>query len=336
MSGKDNFIFVGEDDGYAECKQVTSLGDTFRQPSQAKAGEVSAISLSSKQSRSFGYRTDDGPYVAGEIRNPDATAFDDYPFSAMNRVVVAHTLRQSGIDANAKIVMCSGLPLKKYYVGTKLNKDYIGRKRDNLLRNDVVAVDGTPIPKIFKHYIGCEGILAWIDLVIHRNADGILEMDRDRAESRIAIVDIGGRTTDIALIDCGELDMEKSTTIEQGMLSIKQQLSEQIHAKFNAQVNMGALNKAIESGKVKLFGDDVDVSDLIRQAKQTTLSRIEAETKRLLNNASDIDQVVFVGGTAAAASDLIDGWFRNQIIGDDPAFANARGACKNAELMFRR
>lgn len=330
---KDKILFVGEDDGFAEVKQATSLGDTSRFPSRAKAGEMTAIALNGGQTKSFGYSTPDGNFVAGDIRDPDPTSFDDYPFSAMNRVIVSHSLRMAGIDPDTKIVMCSGLPIKRYYSGLKPDAENINRKIENLLKNDVRCMDGTQLPQIIKHYVGSEGILAWIDMVIQRK-DGKLGMDRDLASGRIAIVDMGGRTTDIALIDGGELDMQKSSTINAGMLDIKEALAERIYTKDRYKAPAVVLDQAVDTGKIKIFGEITDVSAMVDECKQSVLARIHAEVKRLLNNGEDVDKVRFVGGTVAATENLIEGWFRNQEIAEDPGFANANGACKFAELQY--
>ena len=63
-------------------------------------------------------------------------------------------------------------------------------------------------------------------------------------------------------------------------------------------------------------------------------SRVKSEAKRRLKNASDIDIVLFVGGTVNKISGLIDGWFKNQQIVEDPGFANARGMQKYIQIFL--
>lgn len=328
-------LFVGLDDGYAECKIHCSDGLTSRTPSRARPGVIKTVSLNRKKPKNFGYVTNDGEFVAGDIRNPTPTMFDDYPFSAMNRAIVAHSLRMSGIDPSRPLIVCTGLPINRYYRGTKPNKEYITKKRKNLLINDVRATDGTPVPAINNHYIGCEGVLAWVDLVIQRNESGELSFNEDIAEDRIAIVDIGGRTTDVAFIDGGDLDFDRSGTIDEGMLGIKTELKSLIHSETGFEADMSELDRALENGQVKISGEMKDVSELVEQSKEGPMQRIRADVQRLMDKGN-ADRVLFVGGTTAACTDHIKGWFTNQIIADNPAFANARGACKNAEMMYLR
>lgn len=331
---KESVVFVGFDDGYAECKLFFSNGLISRTPSRARPGAMKTVSLSRKNPKSFGYEAGGQAFTAGDIRDPTPTTFDEYPFSAMNRVIVAHALRMSGIDPDTQLVMCTGLPIKKYYRGMDMNKDYISKKRKNLLLNDVESRDGAQLPFIKHHYVGCEGVLAWVDMVIQR-VDGKLSFNAEIADERIAIVDIGGRTTDIAFIDGGDLDFDRSDTIEEGMLSIKMDLKSLIHTSHGVEMDMTELDRAVETGFVRIMGEQVDVTKEVESAKEGPIQRIHAAVQRLVGQGNP-DRVLFVGGTTAACEKQIQGWFPNQHIADEPAFANARGACKNAEMMYLR
>lgn len=328
-------LFVGVDDGYSETKIVAG-GQSFRIPSQAKAGEVAQIALDGQGDSVHVYKTSDGMFSVGALRESDPTQFDDYPESAMNRVIVHHALRTAGIPGGTELFIASGLPLKKYYQGKEPNKARIRKKESNLLMNDVVALDGTPLARVARHAVLSEAIAAWMDIVLQRNAEGDLVKNLDLYNKSMAIIDIGGRTTDIAVIQSSRLDVSRCATIDVGMLSIKDIIAEQLRQKFDLEPNAEMLNQAVDKGEVRLWGRPQSVADILSEAKNTIAQRIQAECKRRIGNAADIDEVVFVGGTVVELGPLLDGWFKNQRIGDDPEFANARGMQKYAELMLAK
>lgn len=325
--------YIGCDDGYDETKIVSEDGSCVKIASQAKAGEQTNVMLKGGESRLFAYDTDDGRYTVGNIRDSDPTSFDGYPLSAMNRVVVAHAMRCAGVSPEDEIIIATGLPLKKFYQAGRPNKELINAKKKNLLLNDVKSLDGYQSPRIIKHEVLSEGIAAWMDYVLVEDADGRLGFQEDLVHMRMAFVDIGGRTTDIAVVRGGELEMDRSDTIEVGMLNVKSDLSKEIAAHFDAEVTTEQLREVMETGKIKLWGKNHDVTELLNAKLKENAMRIENATKKCLKNASDIDLVVFVGGTVNRMEPYIDNWFRNQTIGDMPGFANARGMAKFVRYM---
>lgn len=329
-------LFAGVDDGFAETKIVLSNGKVIRIPSQVKAGEMNQISISGSATTVFSYGTDEGRYVIGDIREADSTAFDDYPISAMNRVVVAHALRKAGVPANAELYICSGLPINKFYLSGKINQKTVKAKRQNLMKNDVVAMDGALFGKVVKHDVVSEGISAWMDIVLERNEHGKLGFNAELVSERIAIIDIGGRTTDIAVIHGGSLDTGRSSTKDIGMLAVRDTVYEAIYNKFEIQPSVEQMNDVMENKRIKLYGEYHAVENIVESAKRTTVARIESEVKKCLGNASDLDRIVFVGGTVVEIENYLDGWFRQQTIGHDPSFANARGMQKYAEMMMSK
>jgi plasmid segregation protein ParM len=326
--------FVGVDDGYAETKIVLPTGKRFRMPSQGRAGESQQIMLQEGQVSSvFTYRTPEGPFIAGALEEADTTAFDGYPTSVLNRVVVAHALRQAGIPGGQEVAIATGLPVRRYYRGKTRNDALIQAKKESLLKNDIVADDGTPLARIVAHEVVAEGIAAWIDYVIQRNAAGVLEVNKGLETERIGVVDIGGRTTDIAVVSDWEMDAARSSTLDVGMIAIRETVQGLLEDEYETTLTDAQVISAIQHKKLKLWGSMVDVQKVVAEAEQTVVARIKAETLRCLGAASDLDRVIFVGGTVMALGGQLEGWFRHQEVGADPAFANARGLLKCAEFL---
>lgn len=326
--------FVGVDDGYAETKIVLPSGRQFRMPSRARAGEHQNIILQGQQAAtSFTYNTPDGPYVVGSITEADATAFDAYPTSPMNRVIVAHALRQAGVSGNERVSIATGLPVRRYYRRQKPAEELIQAKKQNLLKNDVESMDGVPLAQVVAHEVVAEGVAAWIDYVMVRTPEGELDIHHERARQRVGVIDIGGRTTDIAVVYDWEMDAARSSTIDIGMIAIRDAVKGSVEDQYDARLTDGQVIDGIEHGYIRLWGKRVEIADHIARAQQSVVARIKAEALRCLGSASDLDQVIFVGGTVMALGSSVDGWFPQQTVGADPAFANARGLQKCAEFL---
>jgi plasmid segregation protein ParM len=328
-------IFIGVDDGFYETKVAIGEDDCFSVPSRAKSGEDRQISITgSTKPTIFTYDTPDGPFSTGALRAHDSTAFDTYPFSTMNRVLVMHALREAGVPEGANISICTGLPIKRFYLGAAMDQQCIKKKRDNLLLNDVRTRDGFELPVVKNHTVVAEGIAAWLNLVLQRNKDGILEKDSETVEKRICFIDIGGRTTDVAVIQNGILDAERSITVELGMLSVGEIVREKIVETYKIEPTSLQLESATTEGSITIWGEEHSTNDICQAAKKTVASSIEAVVRKTIGSAADIDRVRFVGGSVAALGDLVNDWFPHQEISENPSFENALGMRKFAEMML--
>jgi len=327
---KKNLIFAGIDDGFMETKIVLlDQGITLRIPSQIKAGVLNQINISGAQTGVSAYECDDGSFIVGAIDETDTTKQDEYPVSGMNRILVAHALAECGLTDGQEVVACSGLPVNRFYKGNVLNKPLIKAKQKNLLKNDVKAQDGRNLAKIVRHQVQSEAIAAWLDVVLKRE-DGQIVPDKEAIQQKTAIIDMGGRTVDIAVIQNYNLDVSRSSTIEVGMLDVQDSLRDYLQREYEVELKTHQLNRAMNEGVLRLYGKDQDVSHWVEEAKKEIVPRIKAEVMRRLGKGADLDQVIFTGGTSAALQEYLAGWFPHQIISKDPAFGNARGMAKYA------
>ena len=325
--------FVGIDDGYVETKICMPDGNTFRIASRARAGESEKIAVGDGAVPSVQtYVTGDGSFCVGDIRKADATASDNYPASTLNRVIVSHALREAGLGHKNRLAIASGLPIRRYYRSGRPNRELIRAKTANLLKNDVRGRDGLVLAQIVSHEVFAEAVAAWVDFVIDRDASGKLRKN-DHIDDCVAIIDIGGRTTDIAVVQGWEMDADRSSTVNVGMLDVRRHVMEHLESEYNGITESQAI-RAVETGRINAFGREIDVSEIVDQAKKTVAGRVRSEVDRCLGSAIDIQHVIFVGGTTVALKPLLRDWFPHQTIPQDPEFANARGLQKCAEALF--
>jgi plasmid segregation protein ParM len=222
----------------------------------------------------------------------------------------------------------SGLPVSSFYLkdgGQRL--ELIERKRASL-KQAVQPIDGRLPAAIAFHDVIPEALAAWYDHIISE-ANGGVQLEAERLGVPVAVIDIGGRTTDFVVVAEQAVRHDSSGSLRCGLLDLKRQVASAIRAKFDLEeLSERATDDAVRSGSVRLFGKTHDVAELVRHARRELVERLHAETQRQLGRGAELERILFVGGGAVALAEDIRDWFPNQTIAPHPAFANARGMLK--------
>ena len=193
----DRTVCVGIDDGYAYTKLALPDGRVLSVPSRAQIGRSKVSWIREAEQLIFEYETDGTIYSVGDIEAA-ATRFEGYSRSGMNRAIVQHALQCADLEGS-DIHAVSGLPISAFYrqAGGR-RRSTIDAKRENLMmavrpRGAALAVD------ITEHDVIPEALAAWYDHVILER-DGEAYLDQERVRVPVAVVDIGGRTTDTVVV----------------------------------------------------------------------------------------------------------------------------------------
>ena len=317
---------IGLDDGYAFTKVALPDGRLIAIPSRARIGRSGVTWIRESRQRIFEYEADGTVYSVGAVDGAP-THFEGYPASGLNRVIVQHALQEAGL-AGRSVHAVSGLPVSAFYRRNgERRADAIERKRHGLKQSAKPLSDRLPVAIAF-HEVIPEALAAWYDHVIVAKADGAI-LDDERLSVPIAIVDIGGRTTDYVVVQDQGVVHASSGSLQGGMLDVTQHVACGIQERFDLE-NVGEqlVARAVERGVVRLHGIDRDVAGLVASAKRELVERLYAETRRQLGLGVELDRVLFVGGGAVALAAHIADWFPNQAVAEHAAFANARGMLK--------
>jgi len=150
----------------------------------------------------------------------------------------------------------------------------------------------------------------------------------------IAIVDIGGRTTDCVVVKDQGVIHTSSGSLQGGMLDVKQSVADGIQERFDLEsVGEQLVSHAVDHGVVRLHGKNHDVADLVDAAKRELVERLYAETRRQFGLGVEMDRVLLVGGGTVALVEHSADWFPNQAIAEHPAFDKARGMLKDLQYV---
>lgn len=322
----ENPTSIGLDDGYAFTKVALPDGRLIAIPSRALIGRANVTWLNGSEQRVFEYETDDTVFAVGEV-DGEPTHFDGYPFSGLNRAIVQHALHEAGL-AGRSVHAVSGLPVSSFYLKDGSQRLEVVERKQASLKQPVQAVDGRQSAAIAFHEVIPEALAAWYDHIISDTNEGV-QLESERLGVPVAVVDIGGRTTDFVVVADQAVRHNRSGSLRCGLLDLKRQVADAIRGRFDLEeLSERVTEDAVRNGSVRLFGKNHDVADQLRDARRQLVERLHAETQRQLGRGAELERILFVGGGAVALADDIRDWFPNQAIAPHPAFANARGMLK--------
>ncbi len=328
-------VNVGVDDGYAAVKLAWYAPDgsirTHSVPSRIQYGAPGIGSLLGEEQRKvWGYETDGVMYAVGSGVSAVTTRFPDYNLSPLSRVLAHHALIASGF-AGKEVRIGSGLPLDRYFRDEKEGKrpDEIraGRKIENFSRS-VRRLDGGDPPRIVHHQVFAQGLAAVADWLVE---GGLREILVRPQKAPIGVVDIGGQTTDISVIDPDfQANDGHLKTCDLGVLDVRDLLGRQIlngHRDADKITDVG-LDSAMTTGALLIWGKEVSVREELSEAVRAVESRLEQEILSVFGKeASTLETILFVGGGIHVFRNLPKR-FPNAEVPDSPSFANARGFLK--------
>lgn len=327
--------YAGGDDGHFGIKVVTDDWQQIYVPSRvANGAQVISIGEGSDDNM---YEAGDGQcYTVSEELPPIDTRFGDYGFSEINRVLVNHALIRAGLgDQDVRLV--TGLPVADYYLGNARNTEFIERKvkslTDHKVKNRNPAIQ---CANIVAHSVVSEAIAAFFDLLIEKDGSHNSTIKSMIADGPIGIVDIGGKTTDSAVIFNGgkDVDASRSGTERLGALSLNDSIEVRLKRQFALDTLTPArVERAVMTGTLRIFKEDHDVSALVNEEKHALASQIISAIKRKFRDAADLECVFFVGGGALLLKEQLADLYPHSQVVDDPQFANARGMLKIAKFI---
>lgn len=207
-------------------------------------------------------------------------------------------------------IVC-GLPINQY----RKNKDVI----ENLISNNkikVVKVNGVSREIIISDFkVYPEGIGAYYSL--GTNDD-------------VIIVDIGGRTTDIAYI-CNKKH-QKSSTVAVGTLDIYKAIADKLNSDYSLDLNLQMIDRIIERGTLKIDNLDIDLR-FITEILKSNFMKIKEDLD--FKFPARTEKIVLVGGGATLFSKAFLKRYSNCVVADEPIFANSIGFKKVGEQLWK-
>lgn len=156
----------------------------------------------------------------------------------------------------------------------------------------------------------------------------------DTAGLKIGIVDVGYKTSDLALADDLEFVSKKSISTEFAMSTAYNIIAQKIKEKYKVEKENYELDKVIESGILRVAGVPHDIGEIKKEALGTLADTLASEVNSLWDRR-ELDVIMLTGGGGKAISEYFLPKFQQGFLVNGPQFANVRGYLKLANALFK-
>lgn len=206
-------------------------------------------------------------------------------------------------------VVC-GLPVNQYKENRKILEDLISSNKVKSIR--INGVTRTLVIDNFKVYP--EGIGAYYNLSLNED---------------VILIDIGGRTTDIAYI--ADNKHQKSSTVAVGTLNIYKSIADIMNSKYSLDLGLKDIDRIIDRGTLIIDGEKINLSFITSILKENFMKIKEDLDFKF---PARTEKIVLVGGGANLFKKAFMNRYSNCIIANDPIYSNAKGFKKVGEKLW--
>ena len=308
------------DEGSSQIKAVWHQNGTLQTCIIKAKAEYRALETNTGTIADNVYSVNGHDITAGNnVMNPVTTTSEHYQTSDINRALVHEVLRQAGFGGQT-INLIVTLPVDLFF-----NKERRDKKKQHMLQ-PVTSINALPLASFNSVMVAPESVPALDGIRLDDNGQELVGWTDFR---RILIVDIGGTTTDITVVNHeNEVEHRKSERI--GVFNIVSTLRERLQNDPDIDAkspNDDTIDLTLRTG---LFRNQTCVVNHIQSASREIAGRLLSAMNALLPDPDDVDYIVYVGGGAPLLASILSEQFGgNTLHHDNPEFAVAIGLMKN-------
>lgn len=324
-------MLVAVDDGFDYTK-VCSMerSDRFATAVSATRKRTARL-IGQDRTDTLTYLIGDEEFVVGaQVQDPLDTRSDHHPYSAASLSIAMEAIRRV-VPAPVKVHVVTGLPLSRFFDSNgDVYQENVDRKARGWCR-PVRTAQGVPLPQITQVTVIAQAVAAWFDFII----DDDMRERHDVMHDHMAVVDIGGRTTDLAVFKMTELDMRTSGTLDYGMLNVSDEVVRFIEDKHpGVSPSREMIVKAMQQRTAHVGPNSYDVTNEIERGKRSVIDKIdEFARRRLGGDLHHLKRILFVGGGSTELKAEILRRFPSACFSSsDPQMSNARGMLKYGRI----
>ncbi|HEY3367344.1 MAG TPA: ParM/StbA family protein [Symbiobacteriaceae bacterium] len=148
--------------------------------------------------------------------------------------------------------------------------------------------------------------------------------DDTLVSSRVAVVDIGYGTTDLAVVDAGEYVPHLSRSVPVGFAAVSDVISEKLRREFGLLRESYVLDQAVSAGSLKVAGQTKDITPIRDLAYKGLATKLLTEIFSSWDPRA-MDTIIFTGGGSKPLEPYLLPHFTNAHRVDPGQTANARG-----------
>jgi len=249
-------------------------------------------------------------------------------------LTVAGMFQQKGASINVPINVVSGLPIGYF----KQNHE----RFDELLTGHHTIVyhsqDGREITKeiyINKIRMLPQPMGSILNLLMNEKGKIV---DRELANQKVGVVDIGFRTTDFIILDRLRYIDRGSRTIDSGISKGFSFIANKLREKAGVSVELYRLYRAAETGTIKMRGHGFAFAKIRDQVYSQLAGTIANEIDRLWADDWDIDTIILSGGGCRELAQYLQPLITGNVIpvdlSQDPRLNNVLGYMKYGRYIW--
>ena len=144
----------------------------------------------------------------------------------------------------------------------------------------------------------------------------------------MGIIDIGFQTTDLALATPQFIE-SSSGSLDVGVRSIADQLSRDLSRKYSITLDTTEAEEALRHKSVRIFGESVDLSEMIEERTREVAELILAYAHSLWGRGERLNRMILAGGGANIFRSYFS-TYPNLHVPEEPSLSNVRGYLKLA------
>jgi plasmid segregation protein ParM len=130
-------------------------------------------------------------------------------------------------------------------------------------------------------------------------------VNRDLANQKVGVVDIGFKTTDFTVFDRMKYIERSSSTTDLGISKSFLAIAEKLKKESGVQVELYRLFEAVDSGHIKIKGKEYNIANLRDRVFEYAAREIVSSMDRLFADEWDMDYLILTGGGAKALYEYI-------------------------------
>lgn len=305
---------IGLDIGYGHTKVVSAQG-AHSFPSVV-GSFVNGLGIEIGSKKRDIVNIEEGQYLIGEdavrhsgrkYQSRERNWLETPAYKALASFAVAR------YSNGAKMVtLVTGLPVAFYKADKERQKDLLQSLVLALHKNVAVKVLPQPLGTFFDHLLDGEG--------------GV--KDEALAAEKVGILDVGFYTTDAVTLDSLEIVEKQIEGFEIGVSTALTEIAKAISDKYDIPLDLHKVENVVKAGSIKVFGKDMDITDIAVPCLKSLAAEISARAKTLWKSGADLDRIILAGGGAELLRLYLADIFPHALIAGNAQFANASGFYK--------
>jgi len=315
---------IGLDDGY-EYTKVIAAKKRLCLPTAVSLRPRTGIQLmaGARELEERHYEIDGVVYAVGaDVREPMDTRYDEFPFSPASLAVTIDAIRQAmPYGGRARVV--TGLPIDICYRSSGVERDSVEVRKLKAWSRDIRSVSGLVLPEIVDVSVIGQAVAAWYDYIIGPDLQ-----PTERINECVVVVDIGGRTTDVAVFEDGKFDAEGSGTLNYGVLQTSDVVKRAVKGRFpNCPLpSKRAIADAVRDRVIRVQNTEIALHTEMERAIRRLVEQIVSYISGLQGGgASPSRRLLFVGGGSVPLKRELQLHFPEAEFAANAQLANAHG-----------